>query len=482
MTDLAMPRLSDSMEEGTIVKWLVDDGASVVEGQEIVEIETDKATIAHTAEATGTIEIVAPEGTTLAVGETIARVGVAAAAASPVAPEPASPAEAAPSVDAASPTVAAPSAEPTPPADAAGAHEPASAPTPAPSPEPARAAIPVAGAAAASSNGHGAVNTLATPLARRVARLHAIELASIVGTGPRGRVTRTDVLRAAGLAEPAAAIRAARTAPGWDAPTQPAAASHPAAPEPWSREQPWPRAHPGGEDTARGAKGTGRRVEPSRLQQLIARRMAEAKATIPHFQVQTEVRMDAAVALREGLKESAAGEPVPSLNDLVVKACALALRRHPQANGSYVDGGFELHERINIGVAVASENALVVPVVSDADRRSLGSIAAETRRLAERVRTGAIAPPELSGGTFTVSNLGMFGMTAISPVINPPQAAILGVGALRPTLARENGQIVDVTLMTLTLSCDHRILYGADAAWLLSDVRALLEKPLGLVL
>jgi pyruvate dehydrogenase E2 component (dihydrolipoamide acetyltransferase) len=231
-----------------------------------------------------------------------------------------------------------------------------------------------------------------------------------------------------------------------------------------------------------GAKGETTRIEPSRLQQLVARRMAEAKATIPHFQVQSEVAMDAAIALRAELKASVEGNAAPSLNDLIVKACALALRQHPAANGSYVDGGFELHGRVNIGVAVAAEDALVVPVVKDADTKSLGAIARETRRLAERVRTGEISPPELSGGTFTVSNLGMFGMTAITPVINPPQAAILGVGALRETLARADGEIVDRTVMTLTLSCDHRILYGADAAWLLADVRTLLETPLGLAL
>jgi len=176
------------------------------------------------------------------------------------------------------------------------------------------------------------------------------------------------------------------------------------------------------------------------------------------------------------------GDGVPSLNDLVVKACATALRHHPRANGSYRDGAFELHPRVNVGVAVAAEDALVVAVVKDADAKSLGAIARETRRLAERVRSGAIAPPELSGATFTVSNLGMFGMTAITPVINPPQAAILGVGSLRETLARVDGEIVERTRMTLTLSCDHRILYGADAARLLGEIRDLLQAPLALAL
>ena len=174
---------------------------------------------------------------------------------------------------------------------------------------------------------------------------------------------------------------------------------------------------------------------------------------------------------------------MPSVNDLIVKASALALRAHPLANGSYKDGRFELHPRVNVGIAVAAQDALVVPTIVDADTRSLGSIAAEARRLAGRVRDGSITPPELSGGTFTVSNLGMYGMTAITPVINMPQAAILGVGATRAVLSRgEDGELVERQLMTLTLTCDHRILYGADAAQFLAAIRALLERPLRLIL
>lgn len=211
--------------------------------------------------------------------------------------------------------------------------------------------------------------------------------------------------------------------------------------------------------------------------------MSESKATIPHFQVQTEVAMNAAIALRRDLIAAVGeGEPAPSYNDLLVKACGIALRRHPHANGSYKDGRFELHERVNVGVAVAREDALVVPTVFDADTKSLGEIARETRLLAARVRSEEITPPELSGATFTISNLGMYGMTAITPVVNPPQAAILGAGAIRETLAREDGEIVDRALMTLTLSCDHRILYGADASLFLAEVRDLLEAPLKLCL
>jgi pyruvate dehydrogenase E2 component (dihydrolipoamide acetyltransferase) len=175
--------------------------------------------------------------------------------------------------------------------------------------------------------------------------------------------------------------------------------------------------------------------------------------------------------------------PAPSLNDLIVKACALCLRRHPRANGSYADGAFELHGRVNVGVAVAADDALVVPVIHDADVKTLGQIATIGRGLAESVRAGTITPPQLSGATFTVSNLGMYGMTAITPVINPPQAAILGVGAIRDVLGRDpDGEIVDRKVLSLTLSCDHRILYGADAATFLAAIKQLLESPLGLAL
>lgn len=224
-------------------------------------------------------------------------------------------------------------------------------------------------------------------------------------------------------------------------------------------------------------------VELSRLQSIIARRMAEAKATVPHFQVETEVRMDAAIRLRSELKAAAGEGPVPSFNDMIIRAAALALRDCPKANGSYREGAFELHDRVNVGMAVAADDALVVPTIFDADRKSLGEIGRDSRRLAARVREGTVTPPELAGGTFTVSNLGMFGMTAIYPVINPPQAAILGVGRTRPMLERgADGEIVDLSLMTLTLSCDHRILYGAEAAEFLGAIRDLLESPLRVAL
>jgi pyruvate dehydrogenase E2 component (dihydrolipoamide acetyltransferase) len=420
MTDITMPKLSDSMEEGTILSWLKADGDEVTAGDELVEIETDKATVTHAAEAAGVLTIVAPEGTSLPVGATIARLGVTADAPSPEAPAPAANGRA---------------------ADASNGQPAADS----------GLTVPPAAAAPVQADG----NVKATPLARRIAAAHGVALADVAGSGPLGRVTRSDVLHAAGITPPA---------PATTAPLEPTA----------------PAAAPGPAPAPSGAKGEVEIVEPSRLQAVIARRMAEAKTTVPHFQVQTDAVMNAAIAFRAQFKST--GVQAPSFNDFVVKAAALALREHPRANSAYRDERFEQYARVNVGIAVAAEGALVVPTIFDADIKSLGEIAADARRLAGRVRDGTVSPSELEGATFTVSNLGMYGMTAIAPVINVPQAAILGVGALRETLARVDAEIVDRTLMTLTLSCDHRILYGADAAQFLSTIRELLEQPLRLAL
>jgi len=216
---------------------------------------------------------------------------------------------------------------------------------------------------------------------------------------------------------------------------------------------------------------------------VVARRMSESKATAPHFYLQATIDMSAAADARAKLKRLAAeGEPVPSFNDLVIKACALALREFPRANGAYRDGRFEFYSRVNVGVAVAAQDALVVPTLFDADRKGLSEIAADARRLAGRVRDGSITPPELSGGTFTVSNLGMYGISNFSAVVNAPQAAILAVGAIAERPVVRAGEIVAAQLMDVTLSCDHRILYGADGAQFLARIKALLEEPLALAL
>jgi pyruvate dehydrogenase E2 component (dihydrolipoamide acetyltransferase) len=209
--------------------------------------------------------------------------------------------------------------------------------------------------------------------------------------------------------------------------------------------------------------------------------MASAKATIPEFQVTVEVDAEAALELREQLRNVAS--PLPSFNDLVIKACALALRAHPNVNAAYVDGHFERYSRVNIGVAVAGEGTLVVPTVFDADRKSLVEIAAQTRLLATQVRDGTIAPADLAGATFTVSNLGMLGVARFTAVINPPQAAILAVGAATARAAvGDDGSISARRVLEMTISADHRIVYGAEAAEFLAAVRKRLERPAQLLL
>jgi len=297
-----------------------------------------------------------------------------------------------------------------------------------------------------------------------MARESGVDLHSVTGSGPGGRIVKADVVGGAAQA----------SAPS-------GAAAAPAA---------GPVATLEGVATAKGETKT---IELSRTQQTIARRMAESKATIPDFTLLIDVDMEECVRLRTELKRlshpEASAEPgagaeheVPTYNDMVVKASALALREHPRGNSSYRDGRLQLHSRINVGVAVAAEDALVVPTVFDAEEKSLGEIARETRALAERVRSGTITPPELGGGTFTVSNLGMYGVKSFAAIINPPQAAILSVGALQPRAVAREGELVVRHTMTLTLACDHRVLYGADAAQFLARIRELLESPSALTL
>jgi pyruvate dehydrogenase E2 component (dihydrolipoamide acetyltransferase) len=308
--------------------------------------------------------------------------------------------------------------------------------------EPIRVETPSGGTAAPVGD-----DVRASPVARRVAREHGIDLSTVRGSGPGGRIVKADV---APQEEPAAQAPAAQ-APAAPAPTPPL---------------------PGRGSTA---KGDVTEHELTRTQQVIARRMAESKATIPDFSITTEVDMERCVDLRAQL--STLGGPPPSYNDMVVRACGLALREHPKANGSYRDGRFIFHSRVNIGVAVAAEGALVVPTVFDADHKPLARLAEETRALAERVRAGVVTAAELGGGTFTVSNMGMHGVTEFEAVINPPQAAILAVGQVRPVPVARDGAVVVRHVLKATLVCDHRILYGADAAGFLARVRELLEAP-----
>lgn len=502
MSDVVMPRLSDTMEEGTILRWLIADGADVERGQELVEIETDKANMTYEADADGPLEIVAREGETLPVGAVIARVG-ARRNADRRSADAGAETERAQALREAEPSAPAEPGEPT------GA-EP-SAPTGA---EP----------SAPASDGGDRSRVKASPLARRIAKERGIDLGAIAGSGPGGRIVKADV-EAAGdsdgvLGEQGAAEAgvAGGTPPRSDRPAEAGTASTPT------------RAGAAADVTT--AKGATTEVELTRSQQTVARRMAESKATIPHFVLQTDVDMQACAQLRSELKRLASGqrpagggsagateaaEAVPTYNDMVVKACALALRQWPRANSSYRDGRLQLHKRVNVGVAVAVEpgvaegaagagsaagtegagsgsteptgaegaagGTLVVPTVFDADTKALGEIARETRALAAKVRDGTITPPELSGGTFTVSNLGMFGIDAFTAIVNPPQAAILAVGALAPrAVVDERGEIAARRRMTVTLACDHRVLYGADAARFLARIKEALEAPASLTL
>jgi pyruvate dehydrogenase E2 component (dihydrolipoyllysine-residue acetyltransferase) len=468
MPDVVMPRLSDSMEEGTILKWLKAEGDEVARGDELVEIETDKATMTYEADTAGTLSIVASEGDTLPIGEVIARIGAGGEA--PAGDR--APAQATQQAEASG--NGAPSEAPVAGAPAATAEPPAAAPA-----QPTPAAAP----ATPSPEGNGG-RAKASPVARRIAREQGIDLSVLQGSGPGGRIVKADVEAAASGAAPQAAPAAqAAAAPAEAAPAQAPAAEPAAAPAAVAAGQvgPIPPASIAETGTAKGDVSL---QDLSRTQQVIARRMAESKATVPEFTIATDVDMEGAVELRKQLKAAAETlqGSVPSYNDMVVKAAALALREYPRANGSYKDGRFELYSRVNVGVAVAAHDALVVPTVFDADRKSLGEIARDTRTLAERVRANAVTPPELSGGTFTVSNLGMFGVTEFSAVINPPQAAILAVGKMEPRAVVRDGEIVARNVMTLTLVCDHRILYGADAAEFLARIRALLEQPIALAL
>jgi pyruvate dehydrogenase E2 component (dihydrolipoamide acetyltransferase) len=374
MSELTMPKLSDSVADAVIVKWLKSPGEPFRRGDALLEVETDKATVVYEAETDGTLEtILVAEGETAAVGAPIA----ALAGAAPTAP---------------------------------------TAPAPVTTDRP-----------------------NATPVARRTAVELGVSLHGVEGTGPGGRIGQEDVVRAAASATPPA-----------DAPTS--------------------------------ARGDVRVLVPTPTQATIARRMAESAATIPTFTVTADADVSQIVALRLGARAEG-GDATPSLNDFVVKAVATALGEFPRFNASWVGDTVECYSRINVGVAVATDDALLVPVVPDADAKSLVEIAAETRRLADAARRRALRPEELQNGTFTVSNLGMFGVRSFTAIVDPPQTAILAVGAVRRAPAEDaTGGVVFRDVMTLTLSCDHRVVYGADGARFLSRLRELLERPLVLAL
>jgi len=525
MAEIVMPRLSDTMEEGTVLRWLKRDGEHVRRGEELVEIETDKAAMVYESDQEGVLRILAQEGDTLAVGATIANVGEttedngASSAQTPPTEAHAGTAEAPGELMQAT-TAEHRAAEPTLAGEQAIAEQ-----------EPANLGTPAASASGsaeelsdrpASRQAGGAGDTervKASPLARRIASENGVDLHTLAGSGPGGRIVKADVEAAdqsAGVGVGATSV-AAPGAQAEGAPEQGLAATGAAggAPATHADGAPVPPTAPATlAERIATAKGETTVVELTRIQQTIARRMAESKATIPDFALQMEIDMEQCLTLRSELKRLSPAA-APTYNDMVVKACALALREYPRANGSYRDGKLQLHSRVNVGVAVAvgaetsaqgapatggvartssgeegmaasaeasMADALVVPTVFDADLKSLGEIARETRALAERVRAGTITPPELGGGTFTVSNLGMYGVRSFTAIINPPQAGILSVGSLESRAVGRDGKLVARHTMSVTLACDHRILYGANAARFLARVRELLEEPAALAL
>jgi pyruvate dehydrogenase E2 component (dihydrolipoamide acetyltransferase) len=421
MPDINMPKLSDTMEEGTIVEWKKASGDEVHKGDVLAEVESDKATFDLEAEADGKLEILVEKGVPAKIGAPIARIGAGDAA----------PAKApAPPPQAATQKPERPAAESAPPkAEAPPAAREA--------PEAEAPPRPTGG------DGQGARDVKASPLAKRIAAALGVDITGIKGTGPDGRVVKEDVLAAAG--------------------TKP------------ERRRPAAAPAPTGPDVEI--------VEPTRMQATIARRMAESKATVPSFTVTVEARVDDAVRMRQQLKDSVPGAEKVTMTDMLMRACALALRKLPEVNTSWVEGRFQRKRAINIGLAVPPSQGLglLVPVVHDVDRKDLIQISIEARQVIERARSGRPAETDLSGGTFSISNLGMYGVDEFDAIINPPEAAILAVGAIKDAPVVEDGRVVVGKLMRMTLSVDHRVFYGATAAQFMAEVKRLIENPVTLL-
>ncbi|WP_069813408.1 dihydrolipoamide acetyltransferase family protein [Streptomyces sp. TP-A0874] len=438
MTEIQMPRLSDTMEEGTLSRWLKQEGDQIQRGDVIAEIETDKAMMELEAYDDGPLtRILVQEGESVPIGTPVAIVGEEPESA-PAAPE------------------AAPEQTTEAPAPSA-AERPEQPARPSPGGQPERG----------EPTPSGRVPT--SPLARLLAGQHGIDIANLTGSGPGGRVVRADV-------DEAIAQRGERPGP-IEPPTAPRPAE--AAPEP-AREAPRPEA---------AAPAPGAREEPeseevplSNVRRITAQRLTQSTQQAPHFYLTSAVDAEPLLAFRAEINQRL-GEQGPriSVNDLIVKACAVALRAHPEVNASWDETRILRHRRVHVGIAVALDDGLTVPVVHDADRKPLTAIAEEAHTLAAKARSGHLSLDQLSGGTFTVSNLGPYGIDHFTAVINPPQAAILAVGAAQPKAVVREGGLEAGTTMALTLSIDHRVLDGASGAAFLADLGTILENPLRIV-
>jgi pyruvate dehydrogenase E2 component (dihydrolipoamide acetyltransferase) len=433
-TEIPMPRLSDTMERGTVARWAKKEGDTIAEGDVLADIETDKATMELESYETGVLlKILVQEGESAELGAPIALVGEAGE------------------------TVELPAANGDAPAaseEASAASEEAPADAPKAEPAAARFARP---APSANGGASGTVELRASPIARRMAADAGLDLRPLAGrgSGPDGRIVKVDVER---LANEGVSARAA-AAPPTTARTAPPPAPFPAA---WAE-----------------AEGK----EPSAMQRAVARRMTESKQNVPHFYLQSEVDMTRAIELRREINRSLGdGGTKVSINDLIIRACAVSLIEHPQFHRSWLGDRIVQHEHAHVGIAVALDDGLIVPVLRDADRMTLTEIAAATKDIVNRARSGKVRQHEIEGGTFTVSNLGMFGVTSFEAIINPPEPGILAVGRTieRPVIV--DGQVVGRPIMAVTLSVDHRAASGADGARLLQSIVRRLEGGVTLLL
>ena len=455
-TSVVMPQLGYDMREGTVVRWIKQEGDEVVANEVIAEIETDKAVVEFKPTTGGVLRrIVAGEGEAVPVGQLIAVIGDAD--------------EALPD-DLAGPSTA-PEAEPE------------AAPAAPPAPAPAAADAP-------------AGEVRASPIARRLARERGVDLARIAGTGPGGRVVEADVLAAADAARAAAeagrilasplARRLARensldlegvrgSGPGGrivEADVNAAVAARAAAPEPAPTSAPEPGA------ALEGAE----RAELSRMRQAIARVTSDSKQQAPHFYVAVDVDMTAAMALRRDINDELPSSSRVSVNDLIVKASALAIGKHPKFNSFFRGDHLQMNPSINVGIAIALESGLIVPGIPECENRTLAQIAAASRDLINRANNGTLQAEEYAGTTYSVSNLGMFDVDSFTAIIFPPHAAILAVGAVKEQPVARDGQLAIAEMMKATLSVDHRVADGAEAAQFLMEIKRLLEKPVSLLL
>ena len=451
MPEVIMPKMGDAMEEGTLLKWLKSEGDEVSEGDPIAEIETDKVTLEIEAEAAGTLaQLMVGEGEDVPVGEAIAFIAGEGEEV-PDSSGGGQGAQAEGGDDSGARAQTATEEQPRQPQTGGGDSRPAGD----------------ADGAQAGGNGH----FRASPIVRRLARENDLDLSRIEGSGPAGRIVERDV-RAAMESGTAQADGGAQQADGQaQTPVE-------------TPEQPKPQQvemqgfQPARLPEPTNAPGT-TLVEPTRMMRVIGERMTEAKQHVPHFYATVEVRMDAAMALRKQLNTQLEDEGLKlSVNDFVMKACAVALRNYPNLNALYTTRGIELHEKVDMAMAVALDQGLITPVIRDLASKGLATISRESKDLAARARDGKLKPEEYQGGTFTVSNMGMFGVESFTAIINPPQAAIVAVSSIekRPVYG-ENGEIVPGSMMKLTLSADHRIANGRDGALYMSEVKRTLENP-----